>query len=38
VYKIPGIPIINMAVDGLFLDRAGTKEEKEAVAREIEER
>jgi len=35
---MPGVPTINMVVDGLFLDRAGTKEEKQAVAREIEER
>lgn len=38
VEKLPGIKTINAAIDGLFVDRAGTKEEKIAVARAIEER
>ena len=38
VESLPGIKTINSAIDGLFVDRAGNKEEKAAVARAIEER
>ena len=38
VENFPGVKTINSAVDGLFVDRAGTKEEKVAVAKAIEER
>ena len=32
VEKMPGVKTIMAAIDGLFVDRAGTKEEKKAVA------
>lgn len=38
VENLPGIKTIMAAIDGLFVDRAGTKEEKIAVAQAIEDR
>lgn len=38
VQNIPGIGIIATAIDCVFLDRAGSKEEKIRVAKQIEER